>query len=317
MVGFFTVAMFLGMLNSSWLPFVQMVKTDGGVKEVLDNSSGTPWPQNNIYLEHQKIGDGTTPIAFLNGFRMQFKTWDKVYPEIIHKNCVILFNRRGVGTSLKATEEQDGNTVISEMRALFSTLGLSPPYVLVAHSLGGLFANLYARTHPNEVAGIVFVDSPHPSEVAEQKKKSPPFVLKAINNGLKTIERLFDKYKYSEDECIEKTIAQIKNAGDFPDIPIAVVSGAKKMPFVPEKLFAIHQQYQTQLLNLSSKSTHYICPESGHFPQITEPEKVITAIQYILNETKIRYAVTNTCWPIHASGVPLPLLPPKARGGVR
>jgi pimeloyl-ACP methyl ester carboxylesterase len=287
-VGIFTAVMFLRMENSFRLPFVQMVEADGEVNKVVDNSKGTPLSKNNIYLEHQRIGDGTTPIVFLNGFRMLFKTWDKVYPEIMPENCVILFNRRGVGTSIKATEEQDGNTVIIEMRALFSNLGVSPPYVLVAHSLGGLFANLYARTYPNEVAGIVFVDSPHPSEVAEQKKNSPPFVLKAINNGLKTIEKLFDNFKYSEDECIEETIAQIKRAGDFPYIPIAVVSGIKKMPFVPEKAFETHQQYQAQLLNLSPKSTHYICHESGHFPQITEPEKVITAIRDILNETKIR-----------------------------
>jgi pimeloyl-ACP methyl ester carboxylesterase len=92
-----------------------MVNAGGKGNEVVDNSKGTPLSKNNIYLEHQRIGDGTTPIVFLNGFRMQFKTWDKVYPGLMPENCVILFNRRGVGTSLKATEEQDGNTVISEM----------------------------------------------------------------------------------------------------------------------------------------------------------------------------------------------------------
>ena len=242
---------------------------------------------NNVHLEHQRIGNGATNIVFLNGFRMRFDTWNKVYPELTPENSVILFNRRGVGASSKATEAQDGNTVISEIRSLFSNLILNPPYVLVAHSLGGLFANLYARAYPNEVAGIVFVDAPHPSEVAEQKKNSPPLVVNAINEGVKAIEKLFDKYKYSEDECIEETIAQITTAGHFPNIPIAVVSGTKKMPFVPEKAFEIHQNCQTKLLSLSSKSTHYFCHESGHFPQITEPGKVVTAIRNTLNETTI------------------------------
>lgn len=242
---------------------------------------------NDIHLEHQRIGNGATNIIFLNGFRMQFKTWDKVYPEFASESSVILFNRRGVGSSLKATETQDGNTVVSEIHSLFSNLRLRPPYVLVAHSLGGLFANLYARVYPDEVAGVVFVDAPHPLEVAEQKANRPPFVVSVINNGLKIIEKLFDKFKYSEDECIEKTITQITTAGPFPDIPVAVVSGTKKMPFVPEKAFEIHQQYQAKLLSLSSKSTHYICHESGHFPQITEPKKVIKAIRNTLNETTI------------------------------
>ena len=241
---------------------------------------------NNTHLEHQRVGNGATNIVFLNGFRMHFKTWDKVYPELTPGNCAVLFNRRGVGGSSKATEAQDGRTVICEMRSLLSNLELNPPYFLVAHSLGGLFANLYARVYSNEVAGVVFVDAPHPLEVAEQKTNNPPFVVSAINNGLKNIEKLFDKFKYSEDEYIEETIDQIKSAGSFPNVPIAVVSGTKKMPFVPEKAFETHQLYQAKLLSLSSKSTRYICHESGHFPQITEPKKVIKAIRNTLDETK-------------------------------
>lgn len=235
------------------------------------------------YLEHQCIGSGATNIVFLNGFRMEFKTWDKVYPAFTSENRVILFNRRGVGVSSKATEVQVGHTVISEMRSLFSSMAISPPFLLVGHSLGGLFANFYARVYPNEVAGVVFVDAPHPLEVADQKTNRPPLLVRGINEGLKSIEKLTDKYKYSEDECIEKTIEQIKNSDPFPNIPIAVLSGTKKMLFVPENAFEIHQQYQVKLLRLSPRSTHYICHKSGHFPQITEPEKVISAIRNTLD----------------------------------
>ncbi len=258
----------------------------GRTPETLAERSGTSVSTNNVvHLEYQRMGHGAPNIVFLNGFRTQFRTWDKVYPEFASDNGVLLFNRRGVGLSSKATEAQDGNTVISEMRCLLSHLRLSPPFVLVAHSLGGLFANLYARVYPNEVAGVVFVDAPHPLEVAEQKRNSPLFIVSAINDGLKTIEKLFDNFKYSEDECIEDTIAQLTTAGHFPDIPVAVVSGTKKMPFVPEKAFTTHQQFQAKLLSLSSKSTHYICHESGHFPQITEPNMVVTAIRNCLGET--------------------------------
>jgi pimeloyl-ACP methyl ester carboxylesterase len=172
------------------------------------------------------------------------------------------------------------------MRSFFLNLGLKPPYLLVAHSLGGIFANLYARVYPDKVSGVVFVDSPHPSEIIEQKTINPPIILSIINNSLKAVEKLFDKFKYSEDEYIEETINQIESAGPFPDIPIGVVSGTKKMPFVPKQAFEIHQQYQSKMLNLSSKSTYFICNESGHFPQIIEPEKVIAAIQNTLNAIK-------------------------------
>jgi pimeloyl-ACP methyl ester carboxylesterase len=242
---------------------------------------------NNVHLEYQLIGKGETNIVFLNGFRIQFNSWDKVYPKLAEENGILLFNRRGVGKSSKATIAQDGMTVIGEMHSLFFNLSLSSPYLLVAHSLGGIFANYYARVYPNEVAGVVFVDCPHPSEIAEQKRINPPIVLSATINGMKAIEKLFDKLKYSEDECIEDTLSQMESLGHFPDVPIGIVSGAKKMPFVPDKAFEIHQSHQTKMLDLTSKSKHYICHESGHFPQITEPEKVIVAIRDTLNATKI------------------------------
>lgn len=238
---------------------------------------------DNKSFEYQQIGKGDIQIVFLNGFRMHFETWDKVYLDFIEENSVLLFNRRGVGKSSKAIIAQNGMTIISDMHSLFTNLELKPPYLFVAHSLGGIFANLFARIYPNEVAGVVFVDSPHPYEVIEQKLSNPPpTALNVINNSIKYIEKLFDKFKYSEDECIEETLRQIENVGDFPDIPIGIVSGAKKMPFVPKKAFEIHQRYQRKMLHLSSKSIHYICHESGHFPQITEPEKVIKAIRNTL-----------------------------------
>jgi len=236
------------------------------------------------HLEHQRIGDGPSNIVFLNGFRMRFQTWKEIYSDLVSDSSVLLFNRRGVGASSKATKAQDGTTVVNEMRSLFSHSRMNPPYVLVAHSLGGIFANLYARVHPTEVAGVVFVDAPHPLEVAEQKKNKPPLIINVANRALKTVEKLFDTFKYSEDECIEETIAQINAAGKFPDIPISVVTGTKRMPLVPAQAFEIHQQYQTELLSLSSKSTHRLCHKSGHFPQITEPRKVVEAIQVVLSE---------------------------------
>lgn len=252
------------------------------------NKKGSTIAANNINLEYHLIDNGSTTIVFLNGFRMPFKSWDKVYPELISENSIILFNRRGVGESAKATEAQDGITIINEIRSFFSNLNLRPPYILVAHSFGGLLANLYSRIYPNEVSGVVFVDSPYPQEVIEQKKNTPPFILNTINEGVKSIEKLFDKYKYSEDEQIEETIAQISKAGGFPHIPIAVVSGTKKMPFVPQKAFQIHNKFQANLMELSSKSTQYLCDESGHFPQITEPDKVIIAIKNTIHEATTR-----------------------------
>ncbi|MBI3774876.1 MAG: hypothetical protein HY273_04860 [Gammaproteobacteria bacterium] len=99
---------------------------------------------------------------------------------------------------------------------------------------------------------------------------------------MKAIDTRFDKYQHSEDDCVAETVQQIEAAGSFPPIPIAVVTGGKKIPLVPEACFAIHRQCQNELTALSPYSVQIIANNSGHFPQITEPEIVIRAIQEII-----------------------------------
>jgi pimeloyl-ACP methyl ester carboxylesterase len=54
--------------------------------------------------------------------------------------------------------------MVADLRALLHSAGIPPPYVLVAHSFGGLIIRAFARAHPDEVAGLVFVDPLHPEE---------------------------------------------------------------------------------------------------------------------------------------------------------
>ena len=244
---------------------------------------------NQNQLEYKLIGNGEQNVVFLNGFRMNFDSWNQVYTDISKSHRVLLFNRHGVGKSSKAALQQTGRVVVEEIHNLLSKLTIRPPFLLVAHSLGGIFANLFARTYPNDVSGVVFIDAPHPLEVAEQNRFKPPLIVRALNDGLKYFERLFDRLKYSEDECIEVTVNQIQNSAPFPNVPIAVISGTKKMPFVPEKAFKVHQRYQSELLGLSKHSRQYLCNESGHYPQVTEPDIVISAIIDTANETKNSY----------------------------
>jgi len=233
-------------------------------------------------FEYLIKGEKGENIIFLNGFRMPYSNWDKVYPVISKNNRVFLYNRKGVGKSNKATLPQDANTVIKELKEELRRLNIQAPYIFVAHSLGGIFANLYARKYINEVKAIVFVESSHPDEIFEHKKIESSNIFTKTNNLVKSLEKIFDKYKYSEDEEIQTSIEQIKKAGKFPSIPIVVVSGLKKMPFIPKESFEIHLKYQKKLTNLSSKVLQYKCFKSAHFPQIEEPDIVINAIKEII-----------------------------------
>jgi len=234
---------------------------------------------DGVTTEYTLCGDSGPTIVLLNGFRMPLSSWDKLYPEIQNHGRVFAYNRHGIGKSSKARCPQTGEEVIRSLENVLSALHLSPPYILIAHSFGGILANLYARLKPRDFLGMVFVEIGHPSEVQLQAKFKPPAVVRLLNDGVKAVERLFDKYKFSEDECVSETLRQLDAAGEFPNLPLKVITGTKKMPFVPEESFNIHLQQQKALLELSPNSTQYIADESGHFPQITQPEIVLTAIK--------------------------------------
>lgn len=72
---------------------------------------------------------------------------------------VVAYDRAGVGESEPDGVQPTPRHVAQNLHALLSALGAPPPYVLVAHSLGGIFVRMYVELYPEEVAGLVYIDT--------------------------------------------------------------------------------------------------------------------------------------------------------------
>ena len=243
---------------------------------------------NGLTFEHLLTGSllqqpSTPALIFLNGYRMDLHSWHRVYEPLADTFPMLLYNRLGVGKSSKPQQPQQASRVVGDLRELLDHLNIPPPYTLVVHSMGGLMADYFARCFPEEVAGIVFVDCPHPDEIAAMKKFKPPIVLRAFNALLNGVDKLLKRHANSEAEWIDSTVAEIKAAGEFPAIPVAVVTGIKPMPFVPKEAVETHLCFQKQFADYSPLFKGYEASNSSHFPQLSEPEIVIMAIKESLN----------------------------------
>lgn len=236
--------------------------------------------------EYALLGDHGPVLVFLCGFRMNLRTWDKVIPHLREEGRVFAYNRLGVGASSRAQDDQTASTVVAQLRELLNALELPPPYILVAHSVGGIFCHYYARNFPEELAAVVFVEAAHPEEAAAQNAFKPPLLLHALNEGLKSVQRLFDPYCFSEAESMGESLREISSSASFPSVPVSIVSGTSKMPFVPTESFELHLAYQAKLQDVSPQSRVYAAMKSGHFPQITEPDLVVTAIRETVASTR-------------------------------
>ncbi|MBL1221706.1 alpha/beta hydrolase [Chryseobacterium sp. L7] len=81
------------------------------------------------------------------------------------KTRVIRYDRDG-----KWFSESSNNADISpefyahQLHELLEKIGEKPPYILVGHSMGGPYNRIFRDLYPNEVEGIVFIDSSHPEQ---------------------------------------------------------------------------------------------------------------------------------------------------------
>lgn len=114
-------------------------------------------------------------VVFENGSRATLGGWNKVIDAVSPSATVFAYNRPGYANSEPTSTPRDGATIVEELRATLKRKGLAPPYVLVGHSLGGLYMQLFARRYPQEVKGLVLVDALYPRTV----KKTADFPLYA------------------------------------------------------------------------------------------------------------------------------------------
>jgi pimeloyl-ACP methyl ester carboxylesterase len=105
---------------------------------------------------------GAPVVVFENGARLTLDTWAAVVDAVSHDATVLTHNRPGYGQSEPADGPRSGEAVVGELRALLAAKGLKPPYVLVGHSLGGLYMQWFARRYPQEVQALVLVDAVYP-----------------------------------------------------------------------------------------------------------------------------------------------------------
>ncbi|WP_197485038.1 alpha/beta fold hydrolase [Methylomonas koyamae] len=107
----------------------------------------------------------TPPVVFETGLGGTLAWWREVYPPIAASATALAYNRAGGGASEAVASVRDGRHVVQELRGLLADQGLAPPYILVGHSLGGLYMQWYARHYPQEVAALILVDSTHPAQL--------------------------------------------------------------------------------------------------------------------------------------------------------
>jgi pimeloyl-ACP methyl ester carboxylesterase len=218
-------------------------------------------------------------VVFENGLGGQMEWWRKVLPTLPASTSYFAYNRPGHGDSSTVTTPRDGAHVVAELRELLLSLGLRPPYVLVGHSLGGLYMQLYARRHPDEVAALVLVDSTHPNQLDGEGAMDEQSVWV---RGL--VGALVTGVAKEELRLLPQTGQQVLSLPPFVGKPVFVLSAAEPMKET-SALARFSNEKRVDIARLHPGS-HQVWVDSGHAIPLEKPEAVVNAITAALAELR-------------------------------
>ena len=173
--------------------------------------------------------------------------------------------------------------VVAEMHALLATAGVPGPYVLVGHSLGGLFVQLYSRTFPGEVAGIVLVDPTAPA----LRDLLTPAQWDTIAQSITDPPELVPGYT-TEAYDLTASTDQVRAAPPPPQVPATVLVAGETDPVPPgpsaEALAAAVAARPEALARLAADipgAQLVPVPGTTHYIQIQRPDAVIDAVRTV------------------------------------
>lgn len=77
---------------------------------------------------------------------------------------VVRYDREGKWFSESSEDTFSPEFYARQLHALLEISGEKPPYILVGHSMGGIYNRIFRDIYPNEVKAMVFIDSSHPEQ---------------------------------------------------------------------------------------------------------------------------------------------------------
>lgn len=267
-------------------------------------------------------GSGKPTVVLEAGSGENSWSWRTV-PELLEPYAtVVRYDRAGYAWSESSPSPRTGANIVRELHTALQEAGLSGPYILVGHSLGGMYMRLFAQTYPEDVTALVLVDArdedqerlslaalgnerlpeqPSPDVLAWLKRSG---ILRMFQDTLLTgmvdtadrgrfvdiaATSAYFHAKAEEAELAYHTEDAIRGHS-LGALPVRIIT--RGLPVdgtayglstqTSDKLEQIWQEGQKRLLLISTDAEQVIAKKSGHYIMNTEPELIVDVIRSLL-----------------------------------
>jgi pimeloyl-ACP methyl ester carboxylesterase len=257
--------------------------------------------------------DGEPTVILVSGYHDSSDVWTQsdvlsligeakgppVFEALAASHHVCAYDRPGTLRYIEGTPITDRTTpvrqprtvrdIADELSVLLEAARVPKPYVLVGHSLGGLVVALYARLHPDQMHGVVFVDPFSATVPAEFGQQWPLYRDKLLNAPLDQMPLPAMQSPDSERVDLDASAAQVLSAPALPAMPLAVLTktesfaGLKSLPGLPaDDVNRLYEQAQQAVVALAPATPQIMATGSDHYIQFSQPDLVVAATELVV-----------------------------------
>ena len=265
-------------------------------------------------------GSGDPTVILEAGSGLAHTNWTAVQAGLSDVTRVCSYDRAGLGWSDPGANPSSADQAVSDLYELLRAAGMTGPWVLAGHSLGGLYVQQFMNLHPEDVAGLFLFDSAH----EDQFERVPYYLDRVTASPLERLRplltligahRIFLDFPSEDDPTwvarqLHATSRHLRTAADewwsmqnsaeqvrsarvpWGDVPLAVIS-AGKQSFPPgwteAEVAEVERNIAEMNQELASRSTrgqHIVVEDSGHGIPWERPDVVIAAIDSLVQELR-------------------------------
>ena len=238
-------------------------------------------------------GKGSPTLILVNGLGVdlayfyEYRFFDTL--KRVTRTCA--YDRPNTGMSASAPGPRTAQDAADDLHALLTNISVPGPYILAGHSWGGWIVLLYADQYPDDVAGVILLDSSHPYQgerfIAALPTESPdePY-------NISEERRSWEKWYKAAYERMDlaTSVEQVRAVTSLGDIPLYVLTAWNgETRFTPEQNQSLNDAWlnmQLELAALSTNSTQVTIEGAEHILWFKELEQVIQWITQMVEELR-------------------------------
>jgi len=287
----------------------------GGYETIQDqvDRSATAMPGHLVDVGGHRLyvhctGSGSPTVVLVSGLAETSVYWDGwIAPAVAQNTTVCSYDRAGQGWSDPPASPQDGAAVASDLHTLLDRAQIPGPYVLVGHSTGGAYIRVFAARYPDQVAGMVFLDSQpnealtglpdFPSQYGILRRASALFPSLARLGVFRLVNQFASDPLPVPTRDEESAVVSTANLNriqrdEFAELPMTLTEAAALTTLGDRPLIVVTAAkgaqagwlaLQDKMTGLSSNSDHRVLPDTDHPGLIHDRVGAAQASQAILD----------------------------------